>query len=107
MRGKNLKWPLGKSFLPPFVVPTVLNLSFCQVPQKDAVIQNRKKTTKKNTAHISKFQKRQLGLEVGSLQFKMPYHVLKLSSVGEKKNNPKIKIEKAKKLLLQGESEVK
>lgn len=40
----------------------------------------------KNTAeNISKFQKWQLGLEVGGLQLKMPYHVLKLSSVGEKK----------------------
>lgn len=84
---KNIKNGLLKSILPPFVIPTVQNLSFCQVPEKselckkNAVIQKKQKTAE----NISKFQKWQLGLEVGGLQLKMPYHVLKLSSVGGKK----------------------
>lgn len=90
MRGeKNRKNGLQKC-LPPFVIPTVQNLSFCQVPKK-WVIQNccRSKTLQ------SIFKKWQLGLEVVGLQLKMPYHVLKLSSVEKRK----------KKVLLQSESQ--
>lgn len=38
MRGeKNIKNGLLKSILPPFVIPTVQNLSFCQVPEKSVM----------------------------------------------------------------------
>lgn len=84
---KNIKNGLLKSILPPFVIPTVQNLSFCQVPEKSELCKKMLsfKKKKKTAENISKFQKWQLGLEVGGLQLKMPYHVLKLSSVGGKK----------------------
>lgn len=84
-----------KKILPPFVIPTVQNLSFCQVLRK-----TKKKVSyikilpfKKSAENISKCQKWQLGLEVGGLQLKTPYHVLKLCSI-RKKKSPKRCFEK-------------
>lgn len=58
--------------LPPFVLPTVLNLSSSQ----------KKKKKVKNTMTFGKsFKNDSWDWKFGGLLLKMPYHVLKLSSV--------------------------
>lgn len=61
-----------KKNLPPFVFPTVLNLSSSQ----------KKKKKVKNTMTFGKsFKNDSWDWKFGGLLLKMPYHVLKLSSV--------------------------
>lgn len=62
-----------KKNLPPFVLPTVLNLSSSQKKKKKKV---------KNTMTFGKsFKNDSWDWKFGGLLLKMPYHVLKLSSV--------------------------
>lgn len=72
-------------------IPTVLNLSLVSSSWKSE--QLKKAIIKKKTKKVQKWQ---LGLEVGGLQCKTPYHVLKLSSTDWKKG---------KKVLLQSKSQ--
>lgn len=66
-----------KKNLPPFVLPTVLNLSSSQ----------KKKKKVKNTMTFGKsFKNDSWDWKFGGLLLKMPYHVLKLGDIKKPKN---------------------